>query len=117
MGTILVYRVEGPDRKGPYQSEHESDQAYGILTECMLSETAEEDIHPTPQEEGLILTDELVCGLLSLDAVGRWFGSALPRLFRLGYAVYGYRVDAAKVQYGKYQVLFDPADAVQRVRF
>src|SRR5690606_18848738 len=114
MGTILVYRVEGPDRKGPYHSEHESDQAYGILIE---SEIAEGDIHPTPQEEGLILTDDLVCGLLSLDAVGHWFKGALPHLLRMGYAVYGYRVDAAKVQFGKYQVLFDPADAIQRVRF
>lgn len=117
MGTILVYRVEGPDRKGPYHSEHESDQTYRILTEYMPSEIEEEDAHPTPYQEGLILTDELVCGLLSLDAVGHWFAGALPHLFRLGYAVYGYRVDAAKVQFGKHQVLFDPADAVQRVRF
>lgn len=105
---MRVYRVEFPDSRGPWHSEH----ARGL------------DIHPdpnspcwqpSPREDkcGPIWSNE-VCGCRTLTQLRAWFSHIWEDMEQMGAIVAEYHIPGSAVRSGKWQVVFDPGDAVSR---
>lgn len=112
MSTVLVYRVEDSEGKGPYYSTDP------WIEQVLLGiPDPSNSRHPIPSEEGLWYVAGLVCGFESKESAIEWFSEyVLFGLEALGQKLYGYRVPIEAVQYGVKQVVFDPSTAVQKVR-
>ena len=101
MSTVLFYRVEDSTNTGPYNC------AYSTRTDALfkMSSVHCDWDHPTPHEEDLDFSRDMVYGFSTLEQMLDWFKGYGHVLDDAGFRVSVYRVGAQWVESGKYQAV------------
>lgn len=102
MAKVTVYRVEHFDGRGAYFSS-----TYDVAMDGHTNEH-----RPCPWEDGLADFEEYHFGFASREQMLAWWdASHLKRLVECGCRIAQYAVDAAYVQHGRRQVVFNRYEA------
>jgi hypothetical protein len=111
---MIIYRVEGPDGIGPYQTlkpDWSSREPELIdLADAVAREHSDCPDHPSPCFDGIghLRDEHEICGFSSPDDLKTWFAGWLRKLHRAGYVVAVYDVPDHGVRHGGHQVVFKP---------
>ena len=108
---MKIYRLENSRSEGPYITTATSPFLYDALYKVK----SWDDAHPTPAGEGMDRYKQIstyVCGFSSRAQFEAWFPYESHTAFNAaGFSVSEYEVPDEHVEHGRYQVMFDRAEA------
>lgn len=115
---MKIYRLENSRSEGPYCTN----KATPSLHDALSKVNSYDESHPNPYDEGMKRFQQsatYVCGFSSRAQFEAWFPYESHDLFdRAGFSVSEYEVPDEHVEHGRYQVMFDRAEAnfIQTIR-
>lgn len=100
---MLVYRIQDKDGYGPFSNGF-------YATTSKFKKHNDDQIHPTPFEEGLLDKDNIDkdyhCGFSSKNRLNKWFTGIQKELTAGGFVIAVYQVDQQHVKRGETQLVF-----------
>jgi hypothetical protein len=106
---VRVYRWEGPDGVGPYNSSSISDQA---LLCSLHSHVSEDGLHLGPLSDGIDPCPGWVFGFSSVASARTWFNPVEQELLEAaGFKMKVFLVPEESIRRGEHQVMFDRSKA------
>ena|ERR1700744_1517539 len=117
---MRVYRLEGPDGKGPYNGGYHGetefeDELYALKSKLFWN--CDIVTHPNPWNDSLlqdhvIQTHDLF-GFEKMTHLYRWFGGFVGPFLKYGYHIAVYEVPKRSVKIGARQVAFNAKQAIK----
>lgn len=112
---MRVYRVEGPDGKGPYNGKCHSYEAEVLRSWFFMR--ANEAHTPSPYADPLLdgcpITSSDLFGFAKMTDLFRWFGGFVSPFLKTGYSIAIYDVPDHSVKIGAAQVIFNATKATR----
>ena len=122
---MLLYRVEGEDRVGPYYVPtrvrspfrgvryRKRPQLKRRFACDLCRKHRQSPMHPSALEEFAYIDRREVCAFTSPDAAALWFAGFEDALKAHGFSLIVYDAEEQTVRFGASQVLFQPHRAVR----
>ena len=107
----IIFRVEGYDGLGIYNSKKEIDK----YIPGMCYRHSKSRLHPTIQEDFRHIdeTDKTACP--NACAFFHWFGEDLPEIIK-HYKIYAISIKTYEIGWSKNQVLYSPKNVMKKTR-